>query len=393
MKRNWIAGGLGAMGLVLIGYAGLSGPDPLAEASSEPVTLLPGAPEYYQDDLAGEVPLFESVEPVSAGELAAAMPSGDIDPFTAIPADHWILQAMHDVFPEVDASHSAEIPQEVTRYELAVALAKTFEAYERGDGPAPDDLSKLALMEKLGDELRQELAMLGVDSGRVARQLEDLTGRVGTNETKISEHAGRIDALEKRLAGLQAKVSTQEVKTASLDERVRAGDGERVTLVARNKAVSQVVSRLVVKSSVAQARLGDLQEKLESKVAAAGKVISPMATNELAARVTALEVSKQKVGSAPASASGELVDRLKRLERLVVRVYDQTGEGANMSAARELMDVKRSLGRLASRVEKIDKTGEGGPRTAKALGDVKHLLKDFFTDFSERLGRVEREVF
>ena len=103
------------MGLVLIGYAGLSGPDPLAEASSEPVTLLPGAAEY-QDDLAGEVPLFESVDPVPASELASAMPVDDIDPFTAIPGDHWVLQAMHDVFPEVDASHSAEIPQEVTRY-------------------------------------------------------------------------------------------------------------------------------------------------------------------------------------------------------------------------------------------------------------------------------------
>lgn len=391
MRRNWIAGGLGAMGLVLIGYAGLSGPDPLAEASSEPVTLLPGAPEYYQDDLAGEVPLFESVEPVSARDLAVSMETEELDPFTAIPADHWVLTAMQGVFPHVDSSRTGEVPEEVTRYELAVALAKAFEAYERGDGPEPDDLSKLALMEKLGRELRQELAMLGVDSTRVAHQLEELSGRVGQNEAKISDHTGRIDALEKKLVGLQSKLSSQEVRTAALVERVDSGDGERAKLTERNKAVSQVVSRLVVKTSVAQARLGDLQEKLESKVAAAGQVVSPMATTELAARVSALEKSERPVGAV--SASGELVARLKRLERLVVRVYDQSGEGAGLSAARELMDVKRTLGRLATRVEKIDQAGDRGPGTEKALGDVKVLLKDFFTDFSERLGRVEREVF
>lgn len=391
MKRNWIAGGLGAMGLVLIGYAGLSGPDPLAEAPREPVTLLPGSANYYQDDLAGEVPLFESVEPVPAAELAQRMPANDIDPFSSIPADHWILQAMHDVFPSADPSHSGEVPQEVTRYELAVALAKAFEAYDRGHGEAPDDLSKLALMEKLGQELRKELAMLGVDSDRVARQLEELTGRVGKNESTLAQHAGRLGALEKQLAGLQAKLSTQEVATKSLQEQVETGAGERAQLTERNQAVSQVVSRLVVKTSVAQARLGDLQEKLESQVQAAGKVLPPMATTELAARVTALEESKTT--AAPAGTSSELVQRLKRLERLVVRVYDQSGEGTNMSAARELMDVKRSLGRLAARVATIDQAGGGGPKTEKALGDVKVLLKDFFTDFSERLGRVEREVF
>jgi hypothetical protein len=84
-------------------------------------------------------------------------------------------------------------------------------------------------------------------------------------------------------------------------------------------------------------------------------------------------------------------ERLRRLERLVVRSYDQRSADGKDTGNLEAM--RSSIGQLARRLEDIERRPPPAALQEKALGDVKGLLKDFFTDFDARLGTVEKKVF
>lgn len=395
MRRNWLAGCLGALGLMLIGYAGLSDPDPSSIERDLP--LLSSLPESTLGETAGEVPLFESSLVEAAPVAYQEEPRGDAPragSFATVAPDHWVVQALRDVYPG-EGGGAPELPQNVTRYELAVALARTFEYY--GSSQAPQiDLGRLALLEKAGQELREELSLLGVDRNQMKVQIEALTGRLGNVEGTLAQQGTRIAALEKQLQRLRSEVQSHGREQVQLASRVEVGEGERAKLQKKTKAMSEVTGRLVVKTSVAQARLGEMQKKLAEAGEGAGERRAPSsrAVAALARRVASLERGSAG-GQKPLQ--GALSDRLKRLERLVVRVYNRKAEAQGKASGADpsqLDAVRRSIGQLARRIESVE--GQRGGLESmddKAMGEVKTLLKDFFNDFSHRLKSVEKQVF
>jgi len=345
LRRNWIAGGLGVLGLVLIGYAGIS--DPEAPNPTHDYPILEVSQARFEDEAAGEVPLFDSQVPQVRAPSAAPLtpePAPPVQPFDAVTQDHWIVQALREVSPDVlDPSLGGEHQARGTRYELAVTLARVFEAYEDSREPQQElDLSRLALLEKASKELRTELDMLGVDRTRLGARLEALGERVGQVEEGLGSQEARLAQLEEKLAGMSQVMKAREEDHEQLAARVAAGEAARGTLETRTKAVTEVLGRMVVKSSVAQARVARLSEE----VAAGDAGDASLRLRALGRRVEALEKAPGGKGGALTAAVQE---RIKRLERLMVKVYDRRQEAASDPQALE--NVRRSIGQLARRLE------------------------------------------
>lgn len=398
MRRNWIAGGLGALGMALIGYASLS--DPGTRLERDELGLLASPSDYphepmetlVEDETAGEVPLFESRLPAPA--LATVAEGLEVAPragaFEQLPQDHWIVQAIQDVFPDrFDPARGGELPEQVTRYQLAVTLARTFELYEQQSQQPTLDAARVALLEKMTGELRNELAMLGVDRGRTDAQIESMTARLGRVEGGLAEQGTRIASLEKQVQSLTARLENQRAETARLGQRVTEEAQAREGIEKRTGAMSDVLGRIVVKSSVTQARLGRLEGSAGAGAVApsqAGAVVA------LARRVEKLESEPRTEGvAAGAEVAQRMSERLRRMERLVVRAYAQRSKEGKDST--DLDAMRQSIGHLARRLEDIEQRPSPVVLQEKALGDVKVLLKDFFTDFDGRLGVVEKKVF
>lgn len=397
MRRNWIAGCLGLLGLSLIGYASFgSHPDAtrgregfapdLARGDETP--FLPGTGE-----MEGEVPLFESAgePPAPAGapytEVAAAGPAGSPaapvagGAFQAVSADHWVVRAIQEVFPEgVGDLPLGETPRNVTRYELAVALARVFEIYRDDSSQRPAiDVERLALLEKLGGELREELSLLGVDQRSVKGQIDGLTSRLGKVESGLASQSRSVKALEARVAELASSLRGQETRTLELAQRMKVADAERGKIGNRGEALSKVVSRLVVKNAVAAARGGS------------GGGVSTAKVRALEERVKDLEETGPVSSDV---AAGRMVKRIKRLERLVVKAYEGKSGGSRIDSAR-VDALRRQMDALAQRVEQYRTraaSSRGGGVDDGALDEVKDLMKGFFSDFDRRLGKVERSV-
>jgi hypothetical protein len=98
-------------------------------------------------------------------------------------------------------------------------------------------------------------------------------------------------------------------------------------------------------------------------------------------------------GSGAASVPSKVMaDRLKRLERLVVRVYNRKAKARGADGV-DLERVRRSIGQLARRLETVESQRGSRVKEKQAMGEVKGLLKTFFNDFSRRMQKVEKQVF
>lgn len=376
MRRNWIAGCLGAAGLALIAYSTIN------EAGDLETTMaLPSGagPVDAATELAGEPPLFAAAEPILASLPSAGGTHPEDGPrvgmFEPVAADSWVVRALHEVFPEELAGVPGETPAGVTRYELAVALAKVFEVWkqrsEKGEGPDP---ARLDALEKLTGELRKELSVLGIDTGSLQVQLAALGDRVGKVEDQQTAQAGRVGELEKQIQVLSRKLEAESSLRASLETRA--------------KAMSDVLGRLVVKTAVVEAR---------SKTPAASSEAPQVA--ELARRVDGIE---KDLAARPVSDEGaaRITERLQRVERLIVKAYRERGSAGSAGADEaRLALLQRGMAELKQRIQAQESRLETaaaptGPRKVdgRALDDVKDLMKGFFKEFDARLGKVEKQV-
>lgn len=383
MKRNWIAALLGVMGLGLIGYASVSGrnqsgfaPELLAsEAGTTPGVLEGEPPPLFESH--GEIPLSGATLAGAPQEAAPAAPSNPM--FQRLDPDHWVVQAVQQTFPDgLGDPITGELPRGLTRYELAVTLARVFERLPERPTDTGLELSQLAMLEKLGEEFRKELGVLGVDVDQVKTKVDALTTRVAKVEGKVDGHARRVARLEGQVLALTAKLNVAAKQRTQLAKRVDAADAERAELAEKGKSMGEVVSRLVVKSAVAgaQAKAGDTAK-----------------VTELAERVASLERRSNEVASHEDIGAGRVGERLKRLERLVLKVYRERGQGGNVDEA-QVQRLRKGMAELGRRLATLKQSARASGGAAKvdpdALQEVKGLMKQFFVSFDQRLERVER---
>lgn len=412
ISRNWVAGCLGAAGLILIGYAGFS-EAPLPE---EELPRLLARGEQFPMEEEGEVPLFEppGLAPVPSGELQLSSEASHS--FDKVDPGHWIVAALQEAFPDVDAATLEGRSGEVTRYELAVAMQRAFELYEKQAPQTSLDQGRLALIEKLSHELREELALLGIGKDKVESQLEGISQRVTRNEARLDEQGQALVRLEGKVADLLSRLQVQEDQGAKRGQLLASLQTRQAKSEKKSKGLSEILSRMAVKTSIAEARSKSMQKKLD-QVQGRNLLPSPTAQRqvvELESRVRALEsrpapstkgdpsvrvfaqrlerLEKRNV-LAQATQSPDtpqvFQDRLKRLERLVLKVYEKEKAKGTPDSQKELAAMRQGIGLLAQRLEKV----EGGSAPEGQLDEVKGMLKGFLRDFSKRLNRVEKQVF
>lgn len=179
------------------------------------------------------------VRPTLLAALLAAAPALSAapasTPFTDLPKDHWAYPAVRTLVERGILSGypdgSFQGNNLVTRYALAVSLAKLIEGGPPGQGPAgtrmklsSDDIESL---EKLIREFGDELALVGVKTAAFEEQLkaqgqriEDLDGRVARLEEEDEGGHGPIKFKDARVRGLAYNRTALE---GSLDAIVNVG--------------------------------------------------------------------------------------------------------------------------------------------------------------------------
>ncbi len=390
MNRNWIAGCLGATGLALIGYASFSEPTP--RSFGPDLALLETNPE----DVEGETPLFAPpaadavagfAMPAAGGGLGGAptlagapridAPAGEVGLFDSIPASHWLVEALEKVYPGgISRLDRGEVPGPITRYELAVVLARAFEAYRSQGGAGRTDPE---LLEKLGNELRGELGILGVEMAGLTRRVGEVAGRVSDLETGAGTQVRRTEELVKQVEELSRKLKQEEEGRLLLASRVEELSGKGDRLEERTKAQSEVLSRLVVKVAVADA---------------GGRTPGSPADGE-AVKQLGERVAKLEAAGTGGEGAAQFADRIQRLERLMIKVYRERSEAGGQTVDEgRLENLRRGMEELSRKVEGYRRDAANGARVdTAALDGVKNLMKGFLGDFEARLRKVESARF
>ncbi|PKK92228.1 MAG: hypothetical protein CVV64_02110 [Candidatus Wallbacteria bacterium HGW-Wallbacteria-1] len=118
-----------------------------------------------------------------------AMPSGAADPFSDIAKDHWAYDAVSQLAAKgvldgyADGKFKGE--KSLTRYEMAMVLAKFLEKLPRDDGRF--NVRDFKTIEKLTMEFAEELSLLGVKADAIESELRMLKGEIGDVREKLSE--------------------------------------------------------------------------------------------------------------------------------------------------------------------------------------------------------------
>ena len=90
-----------------------------------------------------------------AGFLLASDADAQREPFSTVPTEHWVYNALSEAGCEAAVA-------ELTRYEVALRVAKRINGVVSG-GPVPADATQRRALQKLAAELHSELAQLGID--------------------------------------------------------------------------------------------------------------------------------------------------------------------------------------------------------------------------------------
>ena len=395
--------GPGAVALLAISLLAISGFSPSHEDDHGTVEPLSFSNERSSSDSSRE------------GRTVGSMTDGAVDPFEAVPPDSWIVRAVDELaereLPQFEGMGDELTP--VTRYELAVVLARIIERLQGAGRVIEGPLAKVATLEKLSNELRTELDMLGVQQARFSARLSkvedavrgldgsvDRLGRsVETLETDVRD-LRRLEDVARTEAG-ETRVRTEQM-SARIDDVVCQVDGMGQQFDELHgrldegenhlRNLGEVLSRVMVKVALADARLNALgPEGAQRERRDIGSLAR--AVNQLQNRLEELEERRAL--------------ELQRMDSLSVgleRLADARGDGRALpSEADERMvlltdAVSRLTRRLDSTQTEIDDIRRGGFKVSgtavspKALDEVRLLLRNFLTAYELRLSQVEERL-
>ena len=401
MKRKAIIGSvfLFVLGVTLVGVTGFTTPGP-SEWEEEGVQLS----EAFANEKQGEA-LFTNARTEEPKEVIEAAPALDITPapqevakkddsFAPVEKKEWVYKAVKDLaadeLPNIEDEFEGQKP--VSRYELAVILARVLEKLQGAGKVIEGPLGKVALLEKLSKELRTELEILGVAQARFTTRLGKLEKRMGQYDKKLSglEKNTKSALTKSKQANAEAKTANATVK--KLEQTIASYDEKLVTSEKRLRKLSDIMSRLLVKVALNDSRIKDLKP-VDHKSERRELGTIARAINGLQKKVSKMEMASKT--------SNQRMDTLSRtIERVSTTKRQAPANTQKQMSPTRMRVLTKLVGKLRKRIDetedevaKLKKTPQGKARVSpKALAEVKGLLKGFFNSYESRLKRVERKM-
>ena len=274
--------------------------------------------------------------------------------FSPVKEDSWVRHAVAELaseeLPDLEGDITRNKP--VTRYELAVIIARVIEKLQGGNSSqvVETSLAKVAILEKLSLEFRKELDILGVSGRRFNARLSSVEQKVGSLDRSVDILTSAVAKVEKKTKTIShdSKESVNKVNmvkgdiellqdmVAQQNSQVEKGDKQI-------KNLGDIVSRLLVKVALNDARLQD---------------VTP----------DGVEKSRRDLGAIARAVSG----LQKKMDGISAQSLAQD-----------------------QRLDAFSRKIELRPQAqipAEALSEVKGLLKEFFTSYETRLRTVERKA-
>ena len=370
------------MGVSLIGVTGFTRPD-AKDWSSEGELLFANGREGSTSsedtvdpgDLSIKAPRLPA--PVEADEAQARSSNSPDsskkedeagDSFSPVEKDEWVYKAVEDLAKDELPSLEEGLDRDkaVTRYELAVILARVMEKLQGAGKVIEGPLAKVAMLEKLSKEFEQELDILGVAKREFAARLDALEGRV--------------DEVESKTAGLEEKckeVAKESQKAVELSQRAsNESEDAREKAESSQKSVGEMLDKLTSYDE----KLGDNKQRLKKLSEIMSRLLVKVALND--SRIKDIDPSEAKRERRDI---GALARAVQGLQKKVV--------GLEESSDTHLQRVD-TLSRTIERVSRNVVAAKGGRRgvSPKALAEVKGLLKGFLGRYERRLQRVEKKM-
>jgi len=329
---------------------------------------------------------------------AADGPAGAKDSFTPVAKDAWAYKAVQDLAADELPSLEEELDgkKPVTRYELAVILARVLEKLQGASKVIEGPLAKVATLEKLANEFRSELDMLGVKGAQFATRLSKVEAHLkdvdGAAQAAKKEAAAATECgkkAEERAEAAAASVEKLERTVASYDEKLATSEQ-------RLRKLSDIMSRLLVKVALNDSRIKDLSPAEAAKDRRDFGTMA-RAIQGLQKKVDEIE-NERKTETQRVDTLSRSIDRLAAAPAAPAEAAPAAAGGdADATRVRVLTQL---VGRLRMRIDETSASVEElkqQPQTRaavspKALSEVKGLLKGFFTEYEQRLGKVERRV-
>jgi len=404
VKRTTLVGAVAMVGLalVLVGVSGLSNPEPADAAWQEEK----GARLFTNDRV------DESEQDAQVDSTNSTEQSKEPDTFSVVDDQSWAFQAIKslsaDKLPSLEGHLDGGKP--VTRYELAVIIARLFEKYQGTKGVVQVPLEKLALLEKLSAEFRDELKVLGIKQSRFSGRLTRLERKMGSIDKQMKEATG-----EAREAIIASEASADEARKAAdtaktVVESVKAemaGVSSKVeTSEERLQKVSNILSRILVKVALNDTRLQDLTggkvdvhrrdmgsmaravAQLQTKVAGLRERQSASLqrydTLSQSIERVATDKQSQPVIASAAGLSEEDRRQLRLTRELVTRLHEKV---KFTQATLQLLQQQQAH---TQALAKQSRNNQGVQ--PEALAEVKGILKGFLGTFERRLQMVERRA-
>jgi hypothetical protein len=298
--------------------------------------------------------LDESVREGSNVDVNTGSDKGDSAVFAKVSEDSWVRHAVaglaSEELPDLESELARNKP--VTRYELAVIVARVIEKLQNGQSGDVVEASypKIAMLEKLSVEFRQELDILGVSSRRFNARISKVEQRVESMDRSLKVLGQQIDKVSTESSKIAAEsrktVATADASKSDIEllndmvrqQAIQAESGEK-----QLKNMGRIISRLLVKVALNDARL---------------KSVTP----------DGVEQSRRDLGSLAKAISG----MQKKVELI---------DGRTMACDQRVDALSRNM---------VDK--QPAQVSPQALAGIKGLLKDFFTNYETRLRSVEQKA-
>lgn len=297
--------------------------------------------------------LDESVSEVSGDQSKTDGSKADSAVFEKVSEDSWVRHAVaglaSEELPDLESELAKNKP--VTRYELAVIIARVIEKLQNGqNGAVEASYPKVAMLEKLSVEFRQELDILGVSSRRFNARVSKVEQKVASMDRSLRVLGQQIDKVGTQSSKVAAE-SRKTIETARgakndvefLQDMIRQQNMQVESGEKQLKNMGKIISRLLVKVALNDARL---------------KSVTP----------DGVEKGRRDIGAIAKAVSG--------IQKKVQKIDSRT------MACDQRVDAlsRNSVNKQPAQV------------STQALAGIKGLLKDFFTSYETRLRTVEQKA-
>jgi len=307
--------------------------------------------------------MVSSDDVFSSGDIRAAGKNSDSKKSTAfakVEENSWVRKAVSDLaaseLPDLESDLAKN--KSVTRYELAVVVARVIEKFQSklNENSANVKQPEVAVLSKLSVEFRKELDILGVSSRRFNARLSKVEQKVGSLDRNVR-------ALTRQIASVELK--NKERTVASVSQSVVSAP------VQSDSMVTKEIEFLhdVIAQQKKDMETGDKQLKHLGNIVS--KLLVKVALNDVRLKTVTPESSRKE--------KRDLGTIARAISGLQQKVKGISGENAVQD--QRVDAISRKLASVNT-----------GQVPEKALSEVKGLLKDFFTSYETRLMTVERKA-